>query len=276
MFHAIHHRSRSVYWRLCLTCCCFVAFGCGDETLDYSEVKRIKEKVTESELQSFLRIIEALPEKKLPKFPTVFAPPPDWKTSRTLPVKQLIQEEAKLIDERWNEESLARNMQRKRKLQRLLRRERMTSEQFIGLSLTIGVALSRNTLRDNQNLKAILKKGDKALEPLRHDDRPFASLTPEETHSVLQQSVWVTRIDRAERLSQVPPENIALVRKHWEKLAKIFPAPFTENPLDAVADLLEERGLPFEELFESGADAEIEWIDHQALIGHDTPDTEFQ
>lgn len=166
MFHVIRHRSRSVFWRLCLTCCCFVSFGCGDETLDYSEVKRIKEKVTESELQTFLRIIEALPEKKLPKFPTMFAPPPDWKTSRTLPGKQLIQEEAKLIDQRWNAESLARHMQRKRKLQRILRRERMTLEQFIGLSRTIGVTLSRNTLRDNQNFKAILKKGDKALAPL--------------------------------------------------------------------------------------------------------------
>lgn len=56
----------------------------------------------------------------------------------------------------------------------------------------------------------------------------------------------------------MPPENITLVRKRWKNLAKIFSAPFTENPLDAVADLLEERGLPFEELFEIGTDAEIE------------------
>jgi len=73
----------------------------------------------------------------------------------------------------------------------------------------------------------------------------------------------------------MPPENITLVRKRWKNLAKIFSAPVTENPLDAVADLLEERGLPFEELFEIGTDAEIEWIDYQALIGHDIPDTEF-
>ncbi len=45
-----------------LVCSLAVAAGCAGDTLDYTETKRIDEKVTETELQTFLRIIDSLPE----------------------------------------------------------------------------------------------------------------------------------------------------------------------------------------------------------------------
>lgn len=39
---------------------------------------------------------------------------------------------------------------------------------------------------------------------------------------VLKQAVWITRADRVNRLQFVPPENIALVRKHRDVLDQIF------------------------------------------------------
>ena len=51
-----------------------VGIGCSDGSLGFTEVKRIDEKVTASELKTFLRIVDALPKKKLPDYPIVYAP----------------------------------------------------------------------------------------------------------------------------------------------------------------------------------------------------------
>lgn len=248
--------------------------GCISEDLEFTEVKRLDEKVTEEELATLLRILDSLPEKKLPDMPPVFAPPPVWNQARTLPVHELITEERALIDEHWSVEWLARSLQRNRPLLRALRREEMTPEQFVGLTLTIGVAMSRSTLRDQQDLQEVTRRGKAAINRLRSSlgPRPFSSLSREASHFVLHQAVWLTRIDRAKQLALVPPENIMMVREHWDDLADRFPEQFTTNPLDAVVDLLEERGMPFEELGDS--DEQIEWDPEKVIVGHDEPDSE--
>jgi hypothetical protein len=263
--------------------------GCMSEDLEFTEVKRLDEKVTEEELATLLRILDSLPEKKLPDMPPVFAPPPVWNQARTLPVHELITEERALIDEHWSVEWLARSLQRNRPLLRpllrALRREEMTPEQFVGLTLTVGVAMSRSTLRDQQDLQEISKRsardqqeiskrGKTAINRLRGTlgPRPFSSLSREASHFVLHQAVWLTRIDRANQMALVPPETIMMVREHWDDLAGRFPEQFTTNPLDAVVDLLEERGMPFEELGDS--DEQIEWDPEMVIVGHDEPDSE--
>ena len=233
---------------------CSLVAGCAEDSTEFTETKRIDEKVTEAELQTYLRIVHSLPDKKLPDIPPVFALPPEWNHARTLPVGELVNEEKNLIAERWTAEWLARQLQRNRRLSRALRREKLTLEQFAGLTLAIGVSLARNTLRDNQKLEEMLQAGHIVVDRLGSDTRPFLSLPLDGKHYILQQSAWILRVDRIERLKLVPPENIALVRTHLEVLEPIFPSEFTSNPLDAVVDLLEEQGLPFEELVESGSD----------------------
>jgi hypothetical protein len=255
---------------------CAVVVGCGPDRSEFTATKRIDEKVTEAELKAFVRVIRSLPDEKIPEIPLVFAPPPDWNQARTLPVGELVNEEQNLIDERWSAEWLARYFEKNRRLARALRREQMTTEQFAGLTLAVGVALARNTLQDDRNLDKVLQKGYAAVKRLKSDSRPFSSLGREGRHHILRQAAWITRIDRIERLTQVPPENIAIVREHLDMLQPMFPAEFGINPLAAVVDRLDEQGMPFEEMVESGSDAEIEWDAHDVDVGTDVADEEFR
>ena len=203
-------------------------------------------------------------------------PPPDWDEGRTFEVRELVDREIKMLAERSDVEKLATHLPKNRPLLRALRREQLTPEQFVGLSLAIGVALSRSTLRDDQDLDRIIEEGERKIDELKQNAKPFHLHSQEGKHRVLRQAVWITRVDRAKRLKTVPPENyVDLVQKHGESLAAIFPEEFTVNPLDAIADLLEEQGTPFEELAESGTDAEIDWNENEAIVGKDPPDPEF-
>jgi hypothetical protein len=255
---------------------CALAAGCGGEEAAFTETRRIDEKVTTRELTAFVRVVRSLPNDRLPDMPPVFAPPPDWNHARTLPVAELVNEEQNHISERWSPEWLARHLEKHRPLARALRRERMSTEQFAGLTLALGAALARNTVGDTDDFPKILRRGQPAVARLQDDTRPFSSLRRDGKHHVLQQAAWVTRIDRIRRLMQVPPENIALVQAHLALLAPMFPAEFNSNPLEAVADRLEEQGLPFAETGDSGSDANIEWDPQNAVIGADPPDAELR
>jgi hypothetical protein len=78
-------------------------------------------------------------------------------------------------------------------------------------------------------------------------------------YEVRRRAVWITRLDRASRLSRVPPENVLLVESYREKLNSVLPAELLQNPFEPVADPFEEKGVPFEELPETGSDDRIVW-----------------
>jgi hypothetical protein len=247
--------------------------GCGDSGMEFTEVKRLEEKVTERELRQYLRIVKALPDGKLPDIPRVFVPLPRWNPSRTLPVNDLIAEEQTLLDERWSVEWVSKHLNRNRALQRVLRRENLTVEQFVGLTLSLSASLARSTIRKDQNLDQIIRDGTVVIRQLITNDQSYSRLAPSVKHSILRQSGQLTRIDRAQRLNRVPPENVALVKSHLEELTKIFPKYLIENPIDNIVDTFDVQGLPFEEMAASGYDAEISWDPNSedAIIGVDTP-----
>jgi hypothetical protein len=233
--------------------------GCGKPEIEFREVKRVHDKVTEAELQRFLRIVDSLPDKKLPDFPPVYRPLPNWSPERTLPVHELAKEEQELLDEAWDVDALARLLKSNRNVDRAVRREQLTLEQFVGLTLAIGAARSRSLVRKDQDLDAVIKHGTAIAAQLAKDNRKFANLTREARYSVLRHAGSITRVHRATLLKEVPPENIALVKSQAAQLDKVLPEYFRVNPLDNIADLLEEQGMPFEELPASGRDDEITW-----------------
>lgn len=251
------------------------AMGCADSELDFVEYKNIDEKVTDSEFERFLRVVEVLPEKKLPPIPQVLGVTTSWDSRSTLPVSELMNEEQKKLDARWSVEEVARSLEKNRKLAWALRREQMTLKQFAGLSIALGSAMSKWTLTDQQDLTGVISKAREKLQILRktYGTATFFRLKPDEQFTVVRDADYLGRADCARRLQSVPPENVAIVRKNIEKLRKIFPRYFAENPFDAVADLLEERGMPFEELAASGFDVEITWDPEKAEVGTDAPDT---
>jgi hypothetical protein len=246
--------------------------GCDPPPLEYLEVKRIDEEVTAAEFRTWLKVVESLPDETLPPIPAVFAPAPSWSAARTLPVAGLVREEEQMLAEQWDLDRLSEGLERVKPLQRALVRERMTTDQFLGLTLAIGAALSRSTLRETQDLRKIAYIAGVEVDKLKEDDSSFSSLTEDERYAVLLRALWVTRRDRAKRLSRVPAANVELALRNREQLIRILPAEFAVNPFDGIADLLAERGVPFEELPESGTDEHIEWRASDAIIGRDKPD----
>lgn len=277
MVSAAGHTVDIVFWLLFLAALQMLfGSGCSEAPLEYTEIKRIDEKVSQREAESFLRVVGSLPEKHLTDFPALFAPPPDWSFERTLPVSELVDEELRLRAQRIDIEALAQSLQRNRRLQWALRREQITPQQFVGLALAIGAALSRSTLRADQDLEAILAEGEAAVARLKQDTQPFHLHTPEGQHRVLREAMWIARVDRARLLRQVPPENsMWLVQHYGAHLRGVFPESFLVNPLDAVADRLKEQGIPFEDLSAAADDSRIQWRAHTALLGSDEPDQEF-
>lgn len=245
--------------------------GCSAQPQKFSEPREIGDKVTDADLNAFLQVIGDLPEKKLPEMPALFKRPPSWDEQRTLPVSELVREENDDLEKLWNDENLIRYLSKDRVLQKALR-QRLSIAQFVGLVKTIGVALSRNAVRTDQNLHKIVEQGKKRIEALRSQTERFNQLKPDERHVVLTTAVWITRIDRARRLLQVPPENRAMAMDHFDRLKAIFPREFTTNPFDSIADQIEELGMSFEELRQTGLDAEIEWKESEVLRGTDPPD----
>lgn len=258
-----------------LAVCCLSLSGCSETTLEYTEIKRPHEKITEEEFQTFLRIIDTLPDKKLPEFTPVYAPPPSWTDTRTLPVKDLVSEAEAELKDRWDVEWVSRQIKRDRNLQRTLRREKMTTDQFVGLFLAVGIAVNRNTIRENQDLNKIIQTGDENVKALKTITELYHKLNSENKHSLLKKAVWITRTDRARRLDEVPPENMEIAHAHQELLSQVFPSYFSRNPLDELTDRLDEFGIPFEEVAETGIDELRSWEKEKSIIGYDRPDSEF-
>jgi hypothetical protein len=254
-----------------LCCLAVLTAGCDAQTQKYLEPRDIGDKVTDADLDAFLQVINELPDKKLPEMPVLFKKPPAWDEQRTLPVNELLREETDDLEKIWTDDNLLRHLAKDRALKKALR-QRLTLPQFVGLVKTIGIALTRNAVRPDQNLHKIIEQGKKRLEALKGQTRRYNQLKPDERHVVLTTAVWLTRIDRARRLLQVPPENRAMAEQHYDRLKTIFPAEFTANPFDSIADQIEELGMSFEEQRQTGLDAEIDWKENDALRGFDRPD----
>jgi hypothetical protein len=243
--------------------------GCGEEPLDFVEVKRIDEVLTAAELDEFLEVVRLLPEGKLPEMQTIYRVPVVWNESRTLPVCDLVSEELAHIERPWDTKQLAHEMEGNRRFQRALKRVQMTPEQFMGLLLAVGAAMNKSQLSDTFDFDGFVDRGERVAAQLKRNRTPFVDYSPDRQFTLTREAVWLYRVDRAKRLREVPRENVEIVRNRWEELAQIFPGEFQVDPLGIIADRLDEQGIPFEELPETGNDAAIQWNPEEALIGND-------
>jgi hypothetical protein len=259
-------------WSLSLTVCvAAIAVGCGDIQLKDRTVKRIDEPISSRDVKSFVEIVHHLPGRILPNLPELFLPPPEWNPERTLPVSGLVDAELLALNERWDYEPLVALLPESRQFDRWLLRKRMTREQFAGMTLVIAAALSRSTIRADQDLDEIIKRGEAIQNELRRITVPFNSLSPTMMHEVLHRAAWLTRYDRAERLASVPDENVRAVLKYWDQVSPLFPTSITENPIDSIADRLEEEGIPFEEVPGGPSLDVLDWDRATAIVGRDEP-----
>jgi hypothetical protein len=245
--------------------------GCSEPDEVQSEPKRADDKITTAELDSFLSIIDSLPEKALPQIPSVVAVAPQWTRNRTLPVFELVKEEEKLRFDHESIEWLAAHCPQSRSLKRALRRQKLTIGQFIGLYLALGAALSRDNVPADRDLEQILERGRLAIVELKKDQRIFSSLPDDEAYFLREKSAWLAVVDRAARLKLVHPDNLALVERHRERLAAVMPDEFKSNPFLEFTTILDDRGVPFQEPLGQENDDHLPWSRERALVGSDGP-----
>ncbi|QDT41201.1 hypothetical protein Pan241w_12610 [Gimesia alba] len=269
--------SRTIHSAIGCYLCCLMSVllvGCSENSLDYTELKQINEKVTESELKKYLKVIKLLPQNKIPTFPSVYAPAPAWSHIRSLPIEDLVNSEQNNLSQLWDIQRISDHFGiRNRTLKKALHRRDMSKDQFISFTLALGLAAGRTQLRPDQNLEEIIQKGEKIIHQLQLDKRPFSSLSLEEKHRTLHEAMWIARVNRAKQLIQVPPENINLVKNNWDELKEVLPPEFLKNPLGDLSDTLEERGIPFTINEEEDSDDLLEWTSMNAIIGTDEPDS---
>lgn len=247
-----------------------VQAGCHEPEVVESEPKRPDDQITEAELESFLSIVDSLPERRLPALPQVIPPAPRWSSQRTLPVSELLKEEEKLLSGRQLIDRLAAHCPQSRFMKRALRREKMTIEQFLGLYVALGLSLCRDGIPMDRDLDQILARAKRAVADLRKDERPFSSLPEDEAYFVREQSGWIAVVQRSVLLKEVHPYNARLARNHRERLTAVLPAEFSENPFREFGTILDERGIPFQELPGQESDDNIPWSREQALVGTDS------
>jgi hypothetical protein len=241
------------------------ACGCEDPGSPLVSHKHPDERISKSELEVLKRILSKLPQPLWSDWRNCFVGTPDWPDTRTLPVSELVDEEQRRLSDRWDAELLTARLDQSRALKLILRRERVTTEQFASLLLSVGLATSRSFVPGKFDLEAYERRGLQIVKQLKSDGRPYESLSEDEREQVLFRAVWITRLDRATRLLQPSEANVALVRSEADSLKPLLPGEFLRNPLEELADPLEEHGVPFIELPASGSDADIPWSRADAL-----------
>jgi hypothetical protein len=254
-------------WSLGIAAFLLLIAGCAEEPSPFTETRLPDQIVLPEEWAAFERIVEALPASKLLEMPPVYPPLPNWIETRSLPVYELVAEEQKTLSESWNIEVVLKEFVQTKTLKRLLENEKMTPEQFVGITLTMAAALSRAQLDDDYDFQDYFRTANEELTVLQRDRRLYSAMTPDTRHQVLRDAMWLHRVDRMTRLSHVPPENVMLVRNHQEFLRQTMPKRFQRHPLDDVTDMLAERGLPFVEMSASGYDDNLEWSAADAIGG---------
>ena len=230
--------------------------GCGPEVAN-AEVKALEEPLVEEELRAFLSIVQALPGRKLPPLPAAALEMPAWSRQRTLPVKELLVEQRKRIEERRSIEAIVRSLKPTRGIDRALRKEAWTIQRFASYVLVLAAALNRSTLSDTETLTQILEDSERPLRTLSGDSSVLAGLSDEAAYGVLDKARWIPIRHHADWLSQVPPETLELVKQRRAELESVFPADWLQDPFTPWKHILKNDGTPFEELPGSGTDASL-------------------
>ena len=244
----------------CITARCLLAAlsvsvllsGCGGHVEVGVHVKELSEEVTSEELERFLAIVDRLPGKKLPAFESPLTPPIRWEKGQEKSIERIATERIEQLESRWTSDFLTPFFVRNPKLRWAMASAEVTPEEFAGLALSFGTALSRSSLPTDADLSGLTKLTIEGVKKLKKDGRSLAMLPPDEQYRICQQSLWIPLQDVITHFAMVPESNLRLAQANRERLAKAFPPEFSENLLQHYEKILNNSGLPFEDLTETG------------------------
>ena len=243
--------------------------GCGPPPSNYAEIVQPDDILVEGDLLRLLGVLEALDDAARARLPVPFIAAPAWSAERTLPVWELLEEDAEAHERAWSATATADLLPAGPDWETLLATHRLSRPQFCGLLLAVGTAVARAQTDRQLDLAFIAARGLRELEPLHDDERPFATLTPEEQYRLVRRAQWLTIADRAARLTAVPDDTSNLVARFQQRLSATLPAAYQTDPLAGLYPRREDLGLPFEE--GELSDADLTWDRANAVIGTDAP-----
>ena len=238
-------------------CCCSGPSPAAARREANAEVKALEDPLTEDELRAFLSIVHALPSRKLPPLPAAALEMPNWSRQRTLPVKELLVEQRKRIEDRRSIEAIVRHLKLTRGIDRALRKEAWSIKRFASYVLVLAAALNRSAVPDAELLTRVLEDSEAPLHTLAGDASVLAALSDEAAYGVLDKARWIPIRQHAQSLARVPPETLDLVKARRGDLEAVFPADWLVNPFAPWEHILKNDGTPFEERPGSGTDASI-------------------
>ena len=222
-----------------------VGGGCEPPPITYLEVRRIDEPLTDAEIDTLTRISAQMPDERLPPLSPHFLPPPQWDAQRPATIATLAKEELERLRESTQLSVLANSNGRNPRLRHALAQEKLTTEQYTALLLAVGLALQRSRVDPARDLERYVRDGLAMRKKLAKRSDSFAALPTDEQIRALDDATWITRTDRAQRLLQVPPENVELAFANSATLGRILPPAFRTDPLAEVSDPLRDYGVPF-------------------------------
>lgn len=242
--------------------------GCAEPKIEFREIHRVDEVFSKSDLERLYRIADFLNSKRLPALAPHFLAEPQWDADRPASIATLAGEEFARLEETIQLSVLIASLRKNPRLDYALKREKLTRAQYVGLVLAVGMAIHRSRLDAARDLDEYRKAGLIAIRQLKTRNESFATLPLDQRMKAVEQATWITRVDRAERMLEVPEENVELVEVEYETLKKIMPEQFLNDPLFGINDPLLDYGVPFREIGATGFDAEITWRvdDEQAII----------
>ena len=252
-----------------LAACLLLVAGCREPAIDFLEVQRVDEPLAISDLERLERIAAHQPGKRLPSLSPHFLPPPRWDAARPATIATLGREELERLRESTRLSTLTQSNGRNPRLRYALKEEGLTLEQYTSLLLAVGLAVQRGKVDPARDLARYVSDGQRELRRLAEREESFARLTDDQRIRAIDDATWITRVDRARRLQEVPAANVDLVTEHASRLAAILPAAFQNDPLAEVADPIRDYGVPFRERADSGFDSELTWTrnDEGAIVG---------
>ena len=239
-------------WWCCYVCITAGLVGCGGHQEHHEHVKELTEEVTPSELEQLLAIIDRLPGGKLPTFDSPMSPPTRWALGQEKSIERIAGEKLDQLEERWTPGYVSQTFVRNPRLRWAMASAEMSPENFSALILSVGVALSKSSVPPETDLGNLLKRAREGAQKLNEDRRSMATLASDEQYQIVQQSLWIPLLDLMTHYPMVSDGTLQLVKQHRARLEKAFPPEFTENPLPYYDKILNNSGLPFEDLPETG------------------------
>ncbi|MFO1022714.1 MAG: hypothetical protein U0903_18760 [Planctomycetales bacterium] len=225
--------------------------GCASQEDDLVSIKQLSDAISVKELEWFCQIVDWLPSKKIPFFPSPLVPPEAWQHQDEKSIERLTQERVEELAKRWSVNQISSYLSRSRALRWALTRMESQVIVFAGLTVSLGAALCKASLPPEQKLLDLEKEARQHVDLLleeKNSMKNIAKFSQDNGYRIAHDALWIPLWDLMLHLNQVPNDNLQLVIKNRARLEPMFPDEFHENLLNRYSRVLKDTGLPFEDL----------------------------